>query len=471
MTVGRLEAALQTALTRPAITTADVDAFAEAVNDDGAVTAEEATALRALADTYKDRFDPGAATRLQSVLSTLAPVAVVPPVTPPVAVVPPTPAPVAVVPPVTPLVAVVVSWDNFAVAAGRDDLTGSQLDEGLETFDQLSAAVTSAALSKPDQLLLASSSARIGVMGEAQALRAVALLEGLAAPDAAAFKSAADAAASPLERAFLFKALGAGHTVAEVGTFEAAIHGWDGAKLLSTLNLADPILDDNKQTGVKQQLHSSCVPTTGQALRGEVDPIYALQVRTENADIHDVDEANAFARNPKLAQEQSDALVSVGGAATPRSDVWGGRGVDWAKLDLVYNARSAQTGFVYSAVQLDLRPDLTLDAALDLLAAQLKKGIPTPLLVGVTYQPKCHAMIALDVQGQGPDQRFLIHDPWGGDTMWVKRSEFLAQNAPMGEFKVLGGFHLATPAPAQPVQPPTPAPVPIVPAPVVPGVP
>ncbi len=453
MTVGKLDAALATALARPAITRDDVAAFEAAVNDDGVVSAEEAAALRVLADTYKDRFDPAAATRLATVLGNL----VSPPVVPaPVVPAAPGPSPA------------VVSWDTFSVPNSRDGLAGSQAAEGLETFDQLSAAVTASALSKSDQLLLASSAARVGVMGEAQALRAVTELEALSAPDAAHFKALADAAASPLERAFLFKALGAGYTVDEIEPFEAAIHGWDGAKLLSTLNLADPITDDGNQTGVKQQHHSSCVATTGQALRGEVDPIYALQVRTENSDIHVADEADAFKLNPKLAEEQKVVLEAAGGLATSRGSGWG-QGVNWDRLYEVYDARAAQTGFVYATVELDHRPDLTVDTALDAIASQLNKGIPTPLLVGVQWATKCHAMIALEVQGTGPDQRFLIHDPWVGDTMWVKRSEFVAGQAPMGEFQVLGGYHLASPAPAKPVQPVVPAPAPVVPTTVTPA--
>lgn len=464
MTVERLQAAFQRALSRPKITTRDVEAFRRAVKDRGEVTPEELSTLKLLAEQHKSRFDPSAARRIATMLTTLQatpaprpPPVVQPEPQPPVQPEPQPPVQPEPQPPIQPepQPPTVVSWDTFTVSTTRDGLTGTQVDEGRSTFDKLEPAVTAGALSKGDQLLLSSSASRIGVMGEAQALRSVALLQQLSPADAARFRDIASKTASPLERAFVFKALAAGHTLDDLASFQSAIQGWDNAKLLSTLNLADPITDDGTQTGVKQQHQASCVPTTGQALRGEVDPIYALQVRTENTNINAVDNTNAFAINPKLAQEQADVLTSVAGRPTPRNQA--GWGTNWSKLDLVYNARSAQTGYVFSTVQFDQRPDLTLDAALDLLAAQLNQGIPTPLLVGVQWAPKCHAMIALEAQGTGPDQRFLIHDPWAGNTMWVTRAEFLVGNAPMGEFKVIGGFHLATPAPpVAPVVTPTP---------------
>lgn len=427
MTVGKLGEAFSSAVSRARITVADVDAFRAAISDD-VVTDDELRVLRSLAEAHRDKFEPAATARLSELLAN--------PSAPPA----PSPAPAA---------ATTVSWDDFTVSSTREGLGGAQRDEGLATFDALAGAVTSGTLSEADRLLLASAAARVGVMGEAQALRAVELLAKLPAADAAKFSALVDQAQSPLERAFVFKALAAGYPVAELEPFAAQIRGWDRAKLLSTLNLADPIVEDGAQTGLKQQFRASCVPTTGQALRGEVDPVYALAVRTGNTDVHRADEADPYALNKPLADEQAKVLTDAGGAPSPRSS-WYGSGTPWARLDEVYNRVAAQTGFVYASVQFDEHPELTLDAALDELAGQLGRGIPTPLLVGVAGAPKCHAMIALEAQGTGGDQRFLIHDPWEGTTLWVTRAELVAGNAPMGEFHVIGGFHRATPAPPAP---------------------
>jgi hypothetical protein len=233
---------------------------------------------------------------------------------------------------------------------------------------------------------------------------------------------------------------------------------------MGTLNLADPILDDGKETGVKQQFGCSCVTTTAQALRGELDPIYALQVRNANPDINAADDNDPTKVNPSLAAEQKALLEEAGGVAVSRNQ--GGTGTPWAKLDSVYNKASSHTGFTFSCVQMDqTQPPTTVDAALDAIAGQLQKGIPTPLLVGGAWCPKCHAVIALEVQGTGADQKFLIHDPWVGNTVWCTRAQFEQQQAPIGDCHVLGGYHLASPyVPPPVVTTPTADPTPTTPS-------
>jgi hypothetical protein len=336
-----------------------------------------------------------------------------------------------------------VNWDDFSVSATRDQLAGPQRDEGLATFDELSSAVSSGALTPADQLLLASAAARVGIMGEAQAVRAVKLLAALPAADAARFAALADQARSPLERAFLFKALGAGTPLDALADFATQVRGWSNAKLLTTLSLADAVVDDQRQTGLTQQFNGSCVVTTAELLRGEVDPVYALAVRTQNHDVHRADEHDPFKYNPTLATDQGHELDVAGGYPTPR--IQGGVGVKAVKIDELYNARSSQTGFVYALTALDQRPDLTIDALLDLLAHQLQQGIPTPVLVGDSLSARRHAMLALEARGQGDDQRFLVHDPWSGNTLEISRAQFRQSQAPLGDFDRLGAIHVATP--------------------------
>ncbi len=441
MSLTRLNTVLARTEKKSTITQRDVAALRAAVRDGGLDEGERA-ALQAFRQRLGDRFDADATMTFEALLGSAPPP---PPATTPTA--PPAPA----------SAPEVVAWDHFQVAPSRDRLAGDELEEGQDTFARLATAVSAGTLTEKEQLLLASATARVGVLGEAQALRAVSLLEKLPAADAARFRELTKAAGSPLEQAFLFKGLGAGHTVDELGAFAGAIRGWSDEKLIEGLNLADPILEDGVQSGVKQQFFASCVITTGQALRGEVDPLYALEVRTANADVHTVDDADPFKTNQALATEQGTTLDLVGGYATPRAQM-GGVGVQWDRIDAVYNQRAAQTGFVYSSVHLDARPDLTTGTMLDLLAKQLAQGIPSPILVGNSWSPKCHAMLALEVSGQGDAQRFLIHDPWSGDTFSVTRKQFVDGAAPMGEFTVIGGMHLASPAPATPVPPLSPPP-------------
>ncbi len=105
---------------------------------------------------------------------------------------------------------------TFSVATSASTISNA---EGRDTFNQLSAAVKAGALSSADQLLLATSAATLGVMGETQALRAVDKLKALSAAQAAAFKQIADKAASPLERAFVFKGLATGRGITALRLF------------------------------------------------------------------------------------------------------------------------------------------------------------------------------------------------------------------------------------------------------------
>lgn len=437
MSLTRLKAALQRTQGHATITARDVATLRTAVLD-GGLDVREAAALREFRARLSDRFDPAAARALAALLGEH----------PPAMTTPAAPAPTTT----TPAAPAAVDWSHFGVASTRAAITGEERDEGLATFDALAPAVAAGTLTKKEQLVLSSATARIGVLGEAQAIRAVATLARLPAADAAAFRALEKTATSPLAQAFLWKGLGAGHTLAELTAFERTTHGWSDAKLMQGLNLADPLVDDGTQTGVKQQFFASCVITTGQALRGEVDPLYALEVRTANSNVHDVDDADPYAKNRRLAEEQFTQLDTVGGYATPRAQM-GGVGVSWTKIDDVYNQRAPQTGFVYSSVHLDEHPELTTDTLLDQLGAQLRLGIPSPVLVGDAMNPKCHAMIALETQGTGPQQRFLLHDPWSGDTTWVTRQQFDQHAAPLGPFTSLGGIHLASPAPSTPIPP------------------
>ncbi len=237
------------------------------------------------------------------------------------------------------------------------------------------------------------------------------------------------------------------------------IHGWNNDKLLQTLNLADPILDDGTQTGVKQQFAESCGPTTAQALRGAIDPMYALQTRTDNPKLHEDDDSNPLKLNPKLAAEQKAMLKTLKSSASARngksSPSSSATGPTADSIVKVYNQLSAETGFTF--VNKDLpwittpKPDAKdvkqVSDALDAIASQLQRGIYTPLAVGPGgIANETHAMLALSVEGSGPKQTFTIHDPWSGNTLTVTRAQFEADDANMDGkmFQVLGGYGVAS---------------------------
>jgi hypothetical protein len=334
--------------------------------------------------------------------------------------------------------------------------------EAKDTFDALTPDVSASKLRPEEAVLLATGTEQLGVIGEAEAIRAARAAEALSPDDRTAFQALLDKAPTNLGKTYLYKALGAGYGVADVTRFAQAIGGMTDAQLLDQLTLGDEAgADTGVQDGVKQQYEASCVPTTAQALRAEFDPVYALKVHGgANKDIHAVDDANPTAINPDLAAEQKALLEGPGtGQATPRNQ--SGRGS--TDLDAVYNTMSPFTGYSYHVARFTHLHDLAqTDTTLDAMASQLGKGIATPFRVTGDWGGG-HAVLAMAVEGTGADQRFLVHDPWDGKTLWVKRTEFEKDTFDIAGWHSIGGYGAATPYQAPPPVPvvlPTPAPTP-----------
>src|SRR5262249_21011300 len=155
-------------------------------------------------------------------------------------------------------------------------------------------------------------------------------------------RQALDKAGSDTERAFLYKALAAGHPGAEGAQFADRIRGASDDQLLHDFTLSAPTApEDHLQDGLAQQFQDSCGPPTAQTLRGEADPIYAGQVHAQNANVHAPREP---VNNGAVRQEQRDLLEGVGyGHAVPIHQA-GGAGTLDEKIDDVLNSVSRQTG-------------------------------------------------------------------------------------------------------------------------------
>jgi hypothetical protein len=254
-----------------------------------------------------------------------------------------------------------------------------------------------------------------GVIGTAEAARARQKAEALPSAERAQFQALVDGASNATEKVFLYKALASGHSVAEIATFDRTIHGWKAGN------------------GVKQQYGDTCAPTTAQALRGEFDPIYALAVRSSNKDVNKADDAKPDATNTSLGKEQADLLTGPGRGTTTTREAGTGGTANADATDAVINSMSTWTGYRYAS-----DPSGTTDQKLDRVAAQLEKGIATPMRVA-DAKNNGHIVLATAVDGSGPTQRFLIHDPWSGDTGWVTRKQFET-----GDFDFAGHSQLSS---------------------------
>jgi outer membrane protein OmpA-like peptidoglycan-associated protein len=255
------------------------------------------------------------------------------------------------------------------------------------------------------------------ILGSFQAERARTLYDQLSPDDQAWFRVLLDQAGSDDERQYLYKALAAGHSIDEIDEFANRIRGQDAEWLQNNLRLTG----NSEGRGIQQQWSHSCNATTVQAVMGEMDPIYALQIHDENPNFGEVNDADATDRNPNLAEDQREMLESAytgtkfgahSGVAADRGDPASGQG-RWA--DDLLNDRSDTTGLHYTP---QLVPeDLDIEEAIDHINTAVDQGMPVPIVIGNGPQQYTHYVLVTGRSGN----EYTIHDPWTGDT--VTRSE------------------------------------------------
>lgn len=200
--------------------------------------------------------------------------------------------------------------------------------------------------------------------------------------------------------------------MAEVQKYAGDIRGMQKRELATKSTSIDPY-SGNK--ALQQRWNDSCGPTTAQGIKANYDPVYALKLHKEF--IHGTNTGGA------IASEQKTVLQAQGGVAVQRGAA-GGAGVPGSKL---WNATiSKYTGVNYSGTGI---PDTVQarNAALDDAATKLKKGTDIPIRAGWPGGGG-HFMFLTDVRGSGPNQKFLLTDPWKGTTSWITRQELASGN-------------------------------------------
>jgi hypothetical protein len=209
------------------------------------------------------------------------------------------------------------------------------------------------------------------------------------------------------EKSYLTKAIASKHSAAELEQFAKKIAGKDQKWTNDNLHL----VGDSSGTGIKQQWHDSCGPTTTQAMMGELDPVYALKLHEENAQVTKVDEKDGEKLNPKMADEQKAWLEGHGGIAKSRDPVTstGGKGI---ALGGLLNEQTSKIG-----VKFDIEStgsEAEMDTALNDAESALKGGLPVPVRVGGDDGGHFVLMTGVD---PGPPRRYSFHDPWEGKTL------------------------------------------------------
>jgi hypothetical protein len=249
---------------------------------------------------------------------------------------------------------------------------------------------------------------------------------------------------NPTEMDYLMKSLASGHKVTTIGVFADQIRGKSDEWLHKNLRLTD---DKDSGAGLKQQWNCSCAPTTAEVVRGEMDPIYSLTVHRKNQDVtaddprtglKDTIDAHGGKKvgNHNVADEQREILEKHGGEATERKQGGG----DGMSTDDALNEMSRWTGVTYEDHDIQppaLRRDLSgvykdandmiqdkkMKEAFTKMDSDLAAGIPCALSITDSKDKGGHAVAVTGVTGTGADKTYIIHDPWSGQTVYVKASD------------------------------------------------
>ena len=240
-------------------------------------------------------------------------------------------------------------------------------------------------------------------IGPAQAARAAKLLAAMAPADQAAVQALLDHAA-PAEKSYLERAVASKHTPAEIERFAVQIAGKDSTWMDANLHVVGT---SNGQPGIRQQWRDSCGPTTIEAMRAELDPIYALGLRTANASLETADGKQPGGQNAGIADEQKDILEAHGGRAVPRLSAEKAPDQTYGmKLTPALNEAAQDLGIKFTA------EPFKGDASLDEIDAALKDGVPVPLRLSNPKQG--HFVLVTAAGAAGQERSYNIHDPWTG---------------------------------------------------------
>ncbi|MCC5478708.1 peptidoglycan-binding protein [Streptomyces sp. NPDC059680] len=324
-----------------------------------------------------------------------------------------------------------VSADDAVRAAARDlNKWAAEARAGKMHSGQLSAV---------DRMMLADTSGKDGAPDYNEILTAGELersgraMDQLSPADRARMDRLLAGAGTPQEKAYLMKALAAGHGVDDIQAFDGKIHGKDPAwlqrHLAPIVTGADSLKDEgtNPLSGANMNTElqdfdgqqwaqggdgqdGTCVASTTVAARAVVDPVYALSLT--GGPSGQEDDPEAF-RQRLVAEQHRMHLEGHGGA-------------DWEGMNLqgqeqISNKEiSPQTGSAY-----ELHEVRNPDARRDILPAIEKSvadGKPVPFdAEGVTNGKwNGHSMMIVGQEGD----KLEIYNPWGRTT-WISEDDFV----------------------------------------------
>jgi hypothetical protein len=288
-------------------------------------------------------------------------------------------------------------------------------------------------LSASDKLVLTEAAvpgaagAENDILTNNDAKRADQRLDKLSEDDRRRFNDLLSNAKSPQERAYLTKALAAGHNMDKIEGFDKLIHdhGNDPAWLRDHLTPVYNSVNDTT-TGTTtnvdykgrqwtQGQHPTCVASSTVTARAMVDPLYALQLTSGgHPDDPAYDTADKFGE--RLRNEQ--VRVYDGGRSFYAD--WWAVGYDGMKQgegeEIANNEISPYTGGSYDSRDLDNADERR--AALYEVEKAVDEGKPVP--IQVRNSDSGHQMMVIGHDGD----RLQIYNPWG-NTVWVSEDDWI----------------------------------------------
>ncbi|MCX4745707.1 peptidoglycan-binding protein [Kitasatospora sp. NBC_01287] len=282
-----------------------------------------------------------------------------------------------------------------------------------------------------DKLVIADASvagdAQLGTILTANdATRAGQFMDKMSDADRARFDQLLAGSKSPEERAYLMKALAAGHSYDEIKAFDDQIHdhGDDPswlAERISPVQL-DSTSGGQADTGYQgvewsQGQHPTCVASSTVTARAMVDPLYALQLTTGG---HPGDPKfdNGEAAQQRWLSESNRVYDERGWWHSWSDGMTTGESKDVANGEI-----AAHTGASYQTKDLgsaDARRD-----SLGQIEQSVDEGKPVPLGVkeNTWLMPDGHQMMIIGHRGD----QLEIYNPWGF-TAWVSENDFVNNN-------------------------------------------
>ncbi|MEU0809345.1 peptidoglycan-binding protein [Streptomyces sp. NPDC005970] len=310
-------------------------------------------------------------------------------------------------------------------AAGRAKAAGVEAQKRLTKLASEARArkVTADGLTDADRLVLADAAASGGpadlneILTANELKRSSEFMDKMNAHDKAEFDRLLSAAKSPQERAYLMKALAAGHEVREIDGFAQQIHGRSPQWLSDRLT---PVVIQSTESGTNyvnyqgakwdQGPDGTCVASSTVNARAMIDPLYALRLTTGGRPGDPkYDNPTAFA--DRLKEEQNRVHAEGGGDPLPDGGMnpYGQQHV--ADVEV-----GGHTGANYAERKLDNTAER--QASLAEIERNVDNGVPVPVDVK-GYSGK-HAMMIVGHEGD----RLQVYNPWG-TTTWISEDDFV----------------------------------------------